>query len=113
MDASEVLDGLVEFGKQDWLALWMIVEDVEAELEPDDDDETLELTVTLVTRLLHRGFLAGDSPVHSVMRFNAWPNQDPRAIGEYIRLEWKKRGGPPGWGDGPWFAVRLCPAGHA
>ena len=57
MDASEVLDGLVEFGKQDWLALWMIVDDVEAELEPDDDEDTLELTLALANCLLDRGVL--------------------------------------------------------
>lgn len=113
MDASELLDELVEFGKQDWLALWMIVQDVEAELEPDDDEETVELTIALVSRLLGRGFLAGDSPLHSAVDFIAWPNQDARAIGEHIRREWKKRGGPPGWGDGPWFALRLSPPGHA
>ena len=113
MDVSELLDDLVGLGTVDWIGLWMIVQDVEAELEPNNDEETLELTVTLVRGLLERGYLAGDSPAKSAAQFNAWPNQRPHAIAEYIRSEWKKRGGPPGWGDAPWFTLRLGAPGHA
>jgi hypothetical protein len=114
MDTAAVLDGLVNLAKADWLALWMIVDDVETQLSPDDDEETLETTVTLVEGLLARGLLAGDSPViGDEVCFNAWPNQEPDAVAEYIRREWKRRGGPPGWGDAPWFAARPSAAGHA
>lgn len=113
MDISGVLDDLVSLGASDWIALWMIVEDVDAGLEPDSEEETLELTIALVRGLLQRGFLAGDSPAESAVRFNAWSNQEPRVIGDYIRRNWKKRGGPPGWGDAPWFAIRLSARGHA
>ena len=105
MDAAAVLEGLVSFAEADWIALWMIVDDVEAELSPDDDEETLEITLTLVEGLVQRGLVAGDSPVADGVHFTAWSNQDPSAIGEYIRREWAERGGPPGWGDGPWLAT--------
>ncbi|HVJ22906.1 MAG TPA: hypothetical protein VM756_03105 [Burkholderiales bacterium] len=114
MDAAKVLDGLVSLANADWIALWMIVDDVETQLCPDDDEETLEITVTLVEGLLARGLLAGDPPVTGdEVCFSAWPNQEPGAVGEYIRREWKRRGGPPGWGDAPWFAERLSVSGHA
>lgn len=114
MDAAAVLDGLVSLGEADWIALWMIVNDVEAELGPDDDEATLEITVTLVEGLLERGLLAGDSPVSGDgVHFTAWSNQDPSAIGRYIRREWTARGGPPGWGDGPWFATPAMAQRHA
>jgi hypothetical protein len=108
MDTSAVLDGLVDLGQDDWIALWMIVEDVEAELNPGTDDETLELTITLVRGLLDRGFLAGDSPIESAVRFHAWPDQHADSITEHIRRQWREREGAPGWGDSPWFAM---PAG--
>ena len=107
MDAAAVLEGLVSFAEADWVALWMIVDDVEAELSPDDDEETLEITLSLVEGLVQRGLVAGDSPVAGGVHFTAWPNQDPSAIQEYIRREWAERGGPPGWGDGPWFATTV------
>jgi hypothetical protein len=113
MDAATVVEGLVSFAEADWLALWMIVDDVEAELNPDDDEETLEITLTLVEGLVQRGLVAGDSPVAVGRHFAAWPNQDPSAIGEYIRREWAERGGPPGWGDGPWFATAAMAQRHA
>ena len=113
MDAAKILEGLVSFAEADWVALWMIVDDVEAELNPDDDEETLEITLNLVEGLVQRGLVAGDSPVAGGRRFAAWPNQDPRAIGEYIRREWVERGGPPGWGDGPWFVTPAMAQRHA
>lgn len=113
MDVAEVLDELVSFGQCDWVALWMIVDDVESELDPDDDAATLELTLVLAEGLLRRGFLAGDAPIESAACFNAWPNQEPTAVREYIRCEWSRRGGPPGWGEGPWFAALRCAPGHA
>jgi hypothetical protein len=113
MNKSEILEGLVELGSEDWIGLWMIVDDVEAELHPDDDAETLRITVMLAQALLARGFLAGDSPVASAVHFHAWPNQTPDAVGEYIYRRWKERGGPPDWGDAPWFAIRLGAPRHA
>jgi hypothetical protein len=114
MEVAAILDRLVSLAKADWIALWMIVDDVETQLSPDDDEETLETTVTLVEELLARGLLAGDSPVTGdEVCFSAWPNQEAGAVGEYIRREWKRRGGPPGWGDAPWFAARLSATGHA
>jgi hypothetical protein len=114
MDTAAVLDGLVRLAKADWIALWMIVDDVEAQLSPADDEETLEAAVTVVEGLLARGLLAGDSPVMgNEVCFSAWPNQEPSAVGEYIRREWKRRGGPPDWGDAPWFAARPSAPSHA
>jgi hypothetical protein len=113
MDAAAVLEGLVSFAEADWLALWMIVDDVEAELNPDEDEETLEITLNLVEGLIQRGLVAGDSPVAGGRHFAAWSNQDPNAIRQYIRREWTKRGGPPGWGDGPWFATAAMARRHA
>jgi hypothetical protein len=113
MDTAAVLEGLVSFAEADWIALWMIVDDVEAELSPDDDEETLEITLTLVKGLVERGLLAGDSPVASGRHFTVWSNQDPSAIGRYIRRQWTERGGPPGWGDGPWFATPALARRHA
>lgn len=113
MDAAAVLEGLLSLAEADWIALWMIVDDVEAELSPDDDEETLEITLTLVEGLVERGLLAGDSPVADGAHFTAWSDQDPGAIGRYIRREWTERGGPAGWGDGPWFATPAMAQRHA
>ena len=71
MDAAAVLEGLVSFAEADWIALWMIVDDVEAELSPDDDEETLEITLTLVEGLVQRGLVAGDSPIADGVRGNS------------------------------------------
>ena len=105
MDAAELLDELVNFAQYDWIPLWMIFSDVEAELEPDSEEETLELTLAIVAGLLERGFLAGDSPINSAVRFNAWPNQQPNFVAQHIRRQWRERRGPPAWGDSPWFAM--------
>jgi hypothetical protein len=113
MDPAAVLDGLVELGSDDWVALWMIVDDVKDELDPDSDEQTLELTIMLVRRLLERGLLAGDAPVNSALRFNAWPNQQPSIVEEHIRRQWRERAGSPDWGDSPWFAMPIRTGRHA
>jgi hypothetical protein len=105
MDLAELLDELVNFGQHDWIALWMIVDDIESELNPDDHEEALELTLALVEGLLDRGLLAGDSPVKSTATFNAWSSQQPSFVTEHIRRQWRERSGPPDWGDSPWFAM--------
>jgi hypothetical protein len=92
----------------------MIVDEVEQQSEADDPQELLETTVALVRQLLRHGLLAGDSPAQgSSTQFHAWPDQDPEAVALVIRREWTERGGPPDWGDGPWFAMPHAPAGHA
>ena len=73
MDAAAILDGLVSFAEADWIALWMIVDDVESELSPDSDEDTLEITVALVERRLEHGLLAGDSPATGDgVHFTVW-----------------------------------------
>lgn len=106
MNIEAVLDGLLRFAEDDWIGLWVIASDVEEELGIDDPTKNLEITLVLVKELLKRGLRAGDSPVHnSAVHFNAWSNQDPDAVIDFIRREWAQRGGLPGWGDRPWFAA--------
>lgn len=105
MNIDAVLEGLVQFGQDDWLPLWVIAQDVEELLDIDDPNENLEVTVTLVKELLKRGFVAGESPHTSAVHFLAWPDQDPDAVVSLIRREWKHRGTLPGWSDGPWFCA--------
>lgn len=62
MDKQKLVDNLFACAQDDWLALWMIAADVEAELELDDPDQTREVTVEFVRELLKRGLIAGDSP---------------------------------------------------
>lgn len=104
MDKERLVDELLACAQDDWLALWMIAGDVEAEL--DDPDQTREVTIDVVRELLKRGLRAGDSPVNGdCVHFNAWANQDPDAIAAFIRRDWQHRDGPPGWDDAPWFAA--------
>src|SRR5919199_4765610 len=105
MKREAVLEGLLSCADDDWLALWMIAQDVEELLGIADPLQNLEHTLALVRDLLKRGLRAGDSPVaNSGVHFTAWPNQDPEAIVDYIRREWLQRGTLPRWGDSPWFA---------
>ena len=113
MNLDAVLTDLIQMGEDDWIALWMIAQDVEELLGVDDPNENLEVTITLVKELLKHGFLAGESPHTSAVHFLAWPDQDPETVAELIRKEWKHRGTLPGWGDGPWFcAPNLGQAGQ-
>jgi hypothetical protein len=106
MNIEAVLDGLLRFGEDDWIGLWVIAGDVEEELGINDPNKNLEITLVLVKELLKRGFRAGDSPDrHSGPRFKAWSNQDPDAVVDFRRREWTQRGELPSWGDCPWFAA--------
>lgn len=106
MDKQKLVEELFSCAQDDWLALWMIAGDVEAELDSDDPEETREATIDVVRELLKHGLRAGDSPVNGdCVHFSAWANQDPDAIAAYIRREWQQRGEPPGWDDAPWFAA--------
>jgi hypothetical protein len=105
MNEEAVLNGLVDFAQDDWLPLWVIVQDVQELLGIDDPDATLEATVAVARGLLKRGLLAGESPVSSAVRFKAWADQDPDSVADHIRSEWRQRGGLPSWGDCPWFAL--------
>jgi hypothetical protein len=108
MDTETILDGLLQLGEDDWIALWMIAGDVEELLGIDDPNENLEITVGLVRALLKWGFRAGDSPVrNSAVHFRPWSNQDADFIVDFIRREWVRRGDLPTWGDCPWFAKLL------
>ena len=109
MNSDAVLEGLLSFAEDDWLPLWVIVQDVEELLEIDEPEEILEATISLAKGLLKHGLLAGDSPAHAAIHFRAWPNQDPDFVADYIRSEWRRRSGLPSWGDGPWFAPRRYP----
>jgi hypothetical protein len=105
MNIDAVLEGLVQFGEDDWIPLWVIAQDVEELLDIDDPNQNLEMTVALVKALLRRGFRAGESPLHSAVHFIEWPDQDPESVTYLIRREWKQRGTLPGWGDCPWFCA--------
>lgn len=106
MNHDAVLEGLLRLGQDDWIGLWLIVDDVEEELGLEDESEILEATVAMVHALLRHGFLAGDSPVHTnCVHFQPWSSQDPAAVIELIPREWAQRGDFPSWGDGPWFAL--------
>lgn len=103
MNLDALLEGWLCF--DDWIAIWMLFDDVAQELDTEDSNEILEPLVTLVRGLLERGFLAGDSPVdNDGVHFKPWPNQDPEAVVAYIRSQWP-RDDFPSWGDGPWFAL--------
>jgi len=105
MKTKRVLKGLLDIAEDDWLALWMIAQDVEELLGVDDPIRNLEITVGLVRELLNSGLRAGGSPAENDgVHFKPWPNQDPEVIVDFIRREWMQRGALPGWGDGPWFA---------
>lgn len=105
MNIDAVLEGLVQFGEDDWIGLWVIAQDVEELLGMEDPNENLEVTVALVKELLKRGFRAGESPLlGNGVHFIAWPDQDPENVAYLIRRTWKQRGTLPGWGDCPWFA---------
>jgi len=106
MNRDAVLEGLLDFAEDNWLPLWVIVQDVQELLDIDEPQEVLETTAALAKELLKRGLLAGGSPVDSA-RFRAWPNQDPDFVADCIRREWRQRGGLPEWGDGPWFCARV------
>lgn len=111
MNTHAVLNGLLDFGEDDWIPLWVIADDVEELLGIDDPDQNLEITVVLVKELLQRGFRAGYSPVrNSGVHFQAWSNQDPDVVVDFIRQEWAERDDLPSWGDCPWFAA---PSGRA
>jgi hypothetical protein len=105
MNIDAVLEGLVQAGEDDWLALWMIAQDVEELLGIEDPDENLKVTITLVKELLKRGFRAGESPLVSTTHFVAWTDQRPDSVGSLIQKQWKQRGTLPNWGDSPWFAA--------
>lgn len=104
MNIDAVLEGLVQYGEDDWIPLWVIAQDVEELLGLEDPNENLEVTVALVKALLKHGFRAGESPLGSAVHFVEWPDQDPEAVAYLIRRQWKQRGTLPGWGDCPWFA---------
>lgn len=108
MNIDGVVEGLVNSAEDDCIGLWMICCDIEDELADDELERTLELTLVVVRELLKRGLLAGYSPVQGA-RFDAWCHQDPDIVTDFIRREWERRGGPPEWGDAPWFArLRFC-----
>ena len=105
MNLDALLEGWLGFGEDDWIALWMLFDDVAQELDTEDPNEILEPLLTLVRGLLRHGFLAGDSPAdNDSVHFKPWPNQDPEAVVAFIRREWP-RDDFPSWGDGPWLAL--------
>ena len=114
MSIDAVLEGLVQLGEDDWIALWMISQDVEELLGVEDPNENLEVTITVVKALLERGFRAGESPAVSTLHFVPWTDQDPEKVCDLIRRQWLHRGTLPAWGDSPWFCsahfgqVRPC-----
>ena len=105
MNKQQLVDELLACAEEDWLALWMIAQDVEELLGVEDLNENLEVTITLVKELLKRGFRAGESPLLSAAHFIAWPDQDPQNVASLIRRQWMHRGTLPEWGDCPWFAA--------
>ena len=113
MDIEELVRGFMEMAEDDWVGLGFISNDVAEVLDADESARNLELTLLVVRELLKRGLLAGDSPATGI-HFNAWRSQEPDLVCQFIRREWEQRGGPPDWGDAPWFAhLRFCSAAQA
>ena len=109
MTIEEIVEGLASYGEDDWIALWIIVDDVAEELGLEEPRTQLEATLLVVRELLRRGFLAGESPAHSARHFIPWPDQNPDSVAELIRRQWMGKPDYPDWGDGPWFAApRFC-----
>jgi len=109
MTIEAVLEQLVQFGEDDWIGLWLVVAFVAEDLEVDDPEKSLELTIHLVKGLLERGFRAGHSPVQNGVHFAAWADQDLDTVADFIRRQWAQNPDYPSWGDEPWFAAsRFC-----
>ena len=105
MDKQRLVEELLACAQDDWLALWMIAQDVEELLGVHDPNENLEVTITVVKELLNRGLRAGESPGVSAAHFVPWPDQDPETVASLIRRQWVHRGTLTGWGDSPWFCA--------
>jgi hypothetical protein len=110
MNIEPVLAGLLRFGEDEWIGLWVIADDVAQDLGVEDWAENLQATLALVRELLRRGYRAGDSPLENdAVHFAPWPNQDAEAVVDFIRRQWMRRADLPSWGDSPWFAApRFC-----
>jgi hypothetical protein len=110
MNIESVLEELAACGADDWIGLWLIVAHVAEDLEVEDAQKQLEVTLTLVKELLKRGFRAGDSPVQNGgVHFIPWTDQDPDQVAAFIEQQWRRNDEFPSWGDAPWFAApRFC-----
>jgi hypothetical protein len=79
MNIEPVLAGLLRFGEDEWIGLWVIADDVAQDLGVEDWAENLEATLALVRELLRRGYRAGDSPLENdAVHSHLGPTRMPR-----------------------------------
>jgi hypothetical protein len=102
MRREEVLEDLVEEGREDFVGLWEVIRYVREDLEVEDDAEVRRVTLGLAEEMLKRhGMLAG-VPSRDWGDFLAW-DLPPDQVIRRIEAEWLALGRDPSLWEVVWF----------
>src|SRR5262245_31548500 len=94
MRREEVLEDLVQEGREDFVGLWEVIRYVRGDLGVEDDPEVRQVTLGLVEEMLKgHGMLAGE-PSRDWSEFLSW-NLPPDQAVRRIEAEWLALGREP------------------
>jgi hypothetical protein len=106
---DEMLQHISNFGEDDYVQLWIVMEDVCANLginakkmTPAEAEKLWAGMSELITKMLQNGFIAVDLADNG--GYTAWPEQEPKQVLAEIRNKWvEAKGKFPDVGFIVWF----------
>lgn len=111
MLAEELLEDLVEEGREDHIGLWEIVRAVREDLEVSDTAEVRQVALQLITTLLQRGSMQAGFPTPDGRGFIPWKSGHDETI-DRIGRGWDLLGRDPTIGEIVWFNTPDSPPPH-
>lgn len=97
-ELTSVVDDVLNFARDDWVGLWVILSLVKERMPDASSDEKRAATLSVCAEVLERGLRAGDTP-YSPSGFRAWSDQSASSVISAISQQWSRIGREPNIGD--------------
>lgn len=102
---NEIVDGLVEESRIDYIGLWQIVNRARRNFGLSNRDEIRNMTMEIIQKMLLRGFKAIEFAADSYAPI-PWKNQDSQYVLNRISSDWNQLSQDPQPGDIVWFYIQ-------
>lgn len=95
---TTVVDDVLDFARDDWVGLWVILGWVKERMSGADSDQQKAATLAVCAAVLGRGLKAGDPP-YAPGGFRAWSDQSVSSVIATISQQWAQLDHEPDIGE--------------
>ena len=101
MDLDSIVADFEKDSALDYIGLWELIRAVTNQAEEKGDDNIRRSTLTLLRKMLSRGFRAGGFT--QTRKWELWSDQNPDHVIRRVEAGWNALGREPNIGDIVWF----------